>query len=301
VSARLERPEVQAVAGRESGTKKRADDQPGGARSVALSLGERLRGPLLVALFGVAVFVAVAAFYEVVIVDLLHAQRHGHLVADFAVNRPGTPSGSAVAALQVPKIKLNDVVVQGDSVENLRSGPAHRSSTPLPGQKGNSVLLGHDRRYGAPFDKLDRLVKGDEIFVKVRNQDAVRFVVASNRRVGASDTVLLGRTDDTRVTLVTSSGGYLSTDRRVVVAVATGDEAPVPRGGGGSFSPRRPSPLFNSMLGLTYLAIAAAAVSFTWLRKRDRPLVTGLAVAPFLLLAAFAFALSLDFMLPATS
>lgn len=289
------------VADPESGTEKRADDRPGGARSVALSLGERLRGPLLLALFGIVVSVSVAALYEVVIVDLLHSQRHGHLVADFAVNRPGTPSGSAVAALQIPKIKLNDVVIQGDSVENLRAGPAHRASSPLPGQKGNSVLLGHDRRYGAPFDKLDRLAKGDEIFVKVRNQDAVRFVVASNRTVGASDTVFLGRTDDTRMTMVTSAGGYLSTDRRVVVASATGEEAPQPRGGGGSFSPTRPSPLFNSMLGLAYLAIAGAALSFTWLRKRDRPLVTGLAVAPFLLLAAIAFALSLDFILPATS
>jgi len=252
-------------------------------------------------LLGVVTLVAASAFYEVVMVDLLHSQRHDHLVADFAVNRPEIPSGSAVAAIQIPKIKLNDVVIQGDSVENLRAGPAHRASTPLPGQKGNSVLLGHDRRYGAPFGKLDGLHKGDEIFVKVRNEGPVRFVVASVKRIGASDTTSVGRTDDTRLTLVTSSGGYLSTDRRVVVAVAEGDAAPAPRGTGGSFSPKRPSPLFNSMLGLAYLAIAAAAVGFTWLRTRHRTLVAGLAVSPFLLLAAFAFALSLDFVLPATS
>ncbi len=301
MSARLDHPGAQATAGAERGPGDETQDEPGVAPAVAVPMRERLRRPLLLALVAVVTLVSVATFYEVVIVDLLHAQRHAHLVADFAVNRPGTPSGSAIAALQIPKIKLNEVVIQGDSVENLRSSPAHRSSTPLPGKKGNSILLGHTRRYGAPFGRLDSLVKGDEVFVQVRNEPAVRFVVAVNRRVGATDTNALGRTDDTRLTLVSSSGGYLSTDRRVVVAVADGDQAPVPGGSGGSFSPKRPSPLFNSMLGLAYLAMAIAAVGFTWLRSRHRPLVTALAISPFVVLAAFALALSLDFILPVTA
>ncbi len=303
MSAGLDRPEVkdatEAEAPNTSGSG--AKDHQGISRWVAPVTRQQLRRPLLPVLFGVLALVLVTTFYEVVVVDLLHSQRHDHLVADLAVNRPEIPAGSAVAALQIPRIKMNEVVIQGDSVENLRAGPAHRSSTPLPGQKGNSVLLGHNRRYGATFGDLDRLAKGDEVFVQARNEPAVRLVVASVTRVDADETGSLGRTDDTRVTLVTSAGGYLSTDRRVVVAVATGEEAPSPSGFGGSFNPTRPSPLFNPMLGLAYLAVAAAVVSFIWLRRRHRLLVTGLAIAPFVLLAALAFALSLDFLFPATT
>ncbi len=300
MSAGLDQPGVE-VATKAEAPEGGAEDRLSISRWVTPTRRQQLRRPLFPVVFGVLALVLVTAFYEVVIVDLLHSQRHDHLVADFAVNRPELTEGSAVAALQIPKIKMNEVVIQGDSVENLRAGPAHRSSTPLPGQKGNSVLLGHNRRYGATFGELDRLAKGDEVFVQVRNEPAVRFVVATAAQVDADDTVSLGRTDDTRVTLVTSAGGYLSTDRRVVVAVATGDQAPAPSGIGGSFNPRRPSFLFNSMLGLAYLAVAAAVVGFTWLRRRHRLLVTGLAVAPFVILAALAFALNLDFLLPATT
>lgn len=291
-------PVIEAV-----GTPTRTGSKPGGRAPLrsGRQLLEQLRRPLLLVLAGLVLLSAVVGFYEVVVVDLMHSQRHDHLVADFAVDRPGTPVGSAIAALQIPKIKLNDIVIQGDSVENLRAGPAHRATTPLPGEKGNSVVLGHARRFGGPFAKLDKLVKGDEVFVKVRNQPAVRFVVASAERVGPNDTDALGRSDDARLTLVTSAGGRLSTDRRVVVAVASGDQAPPTTSIGSSFNPERPSPLFNSMVGLGYLAAAAAAGAFTWLRRRHGGLVTGLAILPFVLLAAYAFALSVDFLLPATA
>lgn len=268
---------------------------------VGWQLLERLRRPLLSVLTGMVALSTAVVLYEVVVVDLMHSQRRDHLIADFAVDRPATPAGSAVAVLQIPKVELNEVVVQGDSVENLRAGPAHRASTPLPGEKGNSVVLGHARRYGGPFGKLDKLVKGDDVFVKVRNQPVVKLVVASVQRVGANDTDALGRSDDARLTLVTSAGGRLSTDRRVIVAVAVGDQAPLTTSIGSSFNPPRPSPLFNSMVGLGYLAVATAAVGLTWLRRRHGVLVTGLAIAPFVVLGLYAFALSVDFLLPATA
>lgn len=301
MSAGLDEPAPQVV--QDVGSPTCAGSAAGGAAPLATGWQrlQRLRRPLVLVLLGLVALSAVVLFYEVVVVDLMHAQRHDHLVADFAVDRPGTPVGSAVAALQIPKLELNEIVIQGDSVENLRAGPAHRASTPLPGEKGNSVVLGHARRYGGPFAKLDKLAKGDEVFVKVRNQPAVKLVVASVERVGANDTDALGGSEDARLTLVTSAGGRLSTDRRVVVAVAAADQAPPTTSIGSSFNPVRPSPIFNSMVGLAYLAVAAAAVAFTWLRRRHGTLVTALAISPIVLLAAYAFALSVDFLLPATA
>ncbi len=71
-----------------------------------------------------------------------------------------------VGRLKVPKINLNEVIVQGTDEEvSLKKGPGHYTQTPLPGQKGNWTvgIAGHRTTYGAPFREINKLEKGDDI------------------------------------------------------------------------------------------------------------------------------------------
>ena len=55
---------------------------------------------------------------------------------------------------------MNLVVAEGDSPQQLRSGPGHRIGTPLPGKVGNSVIFGHRTGWGGPLSDLGTLEDG---------------------------------------------------------------------------------------------------------------------------------------------
>ena len=74
--------------------------------------------------------------------------------------------GAAIARINIPKIGVTKVVVQGVQVEDLRNGPGHYRSTVFPGQMGNSGIAGHRTTYGAPFNRIDELTPGDDIRVQ---------------------------------------------------------------------------------------------------------------------------------------
>jgi sortase A len=78
------------------------------------------------------------------------------------------PLGKALAVLEIPKIQLKKVIVQGVGRDELRKGPGHVPSTVMPGQDGTFGVSGHRTTYGAPFYRLDELGKGDTITVVTR-------------------------------------------------------------------------------------------------------------------------------------
>jgi sortase A len=79
------------------------------------------------------------------------------------------PEHEAFAIIRIPTIdRLREgwAVVEGVTRSDLKNGAGHMSSTPIPGQPGNSVISGHRTTYGAPFHELDQLVPGDSIEVE---------------------------------------------------------------------------------------------------------------------------------------
>jgi sortase A len=179
---------------------------------------------------------AIVAAFEIPLTRLWYDTRQHHLASDLATAHGHIVKGNAVGILQIPKLGVNLVVGQGDGTAELRGGPGHEPSTPMPGAVGNSVVFGHRQRWGAPFAQLQKL-KVDDLFVfKVRNDKPVVFKVASVTRIRAEDATPLAPSDDHRITLVTGRGGRHSTNRLVVSAVSgePGHLLPVPantRGG----------------------------------------------------------------------
>ena len=71
--------------------------------------------------------------------------------------------GDAIGRIKIPKIDVSKVVVEGTEAADLRKGPGHYAKTPMPGVPGTAAIAGHRTTYGAPFRKVDKLKRGDEI------------------------------------------------------------------------------------------------------------------------------------------
>src|SRR5690606_31749873 len=78
---------------------------------------------------------------------------------------PALAQGDAVARIRIPDIGVDKIVVEGVGLDDLKRGPGHFPSSPLPGQPGNAAIAGHRTTSGAPLHPLDELEAGDEIEV----------------------------------------------------------------------------------------------------------------------------------------
>jgi sortase A len=92
-------------------------------------------------------------------------------------------AGVPVAILEIPRLGLREIVVEGTSSGTLMSGPGHRRDTPLPGQVGTSVITGRRATYGRPFGSIDQLRAGDPITVTT-GQGKHSFKVLDVRHAG---------------------------------------------------------------------------------------------------------------------
>ena len=75
-------------------------------------------------------------------------------------------TGDSLTRIQIPKIGVDVVVVEGTTASALRAGAGHYPSTPLPCEAGNVAIAGHRTTYGKPFANIDRLTTGDLIILR---------------------------------------------------------------------------------------------------------------------------------------
>jgi sortase A len=157
--------------------------------------------------------------------------------------------GEATAIIQIPAIGLDRVVVEGVSVSDLKKGPGHYPETPLPGQEGNAAIAGHRTTYGAPFNRIDELGPGDEIFVQtvqgrfryiVRDTDDAGEILEDGAGDGDGEMIVkptqvevLEDKGDNRLTLTACHPKYSARERIVVVAELGPDQTAQPAQGTG--------------------------------------------------------------------
>ncbi len=151
---------------------------------------------------------------------------------------PAAPTGEAVAIMKIPKIGVEKAVVRGVGLSELKKGPGHYPTTPMPGEAGNAAIAGHRTTYGAPFFDLDELQPGDPILVTTA-KGRFRYEVTEARIVSPKETSVLRPTDDNRLTLTTCHPRFSAAQRLIVVAALKGEaldppaSPPVPEPGDG--------------------------------------------------------------------
>src|SRR5207248_9969524 len=186
--------------------------------------------------------------------------------------------------------------------EDLKKGPGHYPTTPMPGQKGNAAIAGHRTTYGHPFYDLDSLKPGDKIFVTT-HQDSFEHDVDHTTVVDPHDVAVLDPTPDNRLTLTTCNPRFSAAQRLIIVAELKG-------------TGREPSPIVLpgktiSRAGLSgkqapvapaveWGALAAVVFFGAWyFARRWRPWPTYLGAAPVFLFLLFFFYSDVARLLPA--
>ncbi len=107
--------------------------------------------------------------------------------------------GGVIGELEVPRLKLKAMVVQGDSEQLLRRAVGHLPETALPGETGNVALAGH--RDGI-FRPLRNVLPGD--FITFRTPDRVfQYQVEWTAVVSPNAVRVIEPTSEPALTLVT--------------------------------------------------------------------------------------------------
>ena len=106
--------------------------------------------------------------------------------------------GAPVARLLIPRLGLDEIVLEGVDGNSLNAGPGHLPGSAFPGEKGNSVISAHRDRH---FARLGAIQVGDTILTESGAHDD-RWVVIS-KRVVDFDAPALFHSRDATLTLTT--------------------------------------------------------------------------------------------------
>jgi len=106
--------------------------------------------------------------------------------------------GAPVARLVIPRLRMDEIVLEGVDDNSLNAGPGHLPGSAYPGERGNAVISAHRDRH---FSRLGELQVGDTLFTD-SGAHTERWVVTSRRVVGAASPALF-HTSDATLTLTT--------------------------------------------------------------------------------------------------
>jgi sortase A len=126
-----------------------------------------------------------------------------------------TPSIEQAVRIEIPAIKIDAPVVQGDGWEQLKKGVAQHIGSANPGEAGNVVLSAHNDVYGELFRQLDKLQPGDLIKLYTQQRQYV-YLVDRTQLVAPTAVEVMASTGAPTVTLI-SCYPYLVDKQRIVV------------------------------------------------------------------------------------
>lgn len=124
---------------------------------------------------------------------------------------PGRPSVSLEPELppllppfriEIPKLGLEAVVVDGVEEDDLRKGPGLYPHGVKPGEDGNVAIAAHRTTYGAWFRHVDQLVEGDQIVLS-KGYRRIVYEVERVFPVASNDWSVIAPTDYNALTLTT--------------------------------------------------------------------------------------------------
>jgi sortase A len=130
---------------------------------------------------------------------------------------PAAATGGLIGRMDIPRIGISSIVMEGTSSPTLRRALGHISGTALPGQPGNVGISGHRDTFFRPLRKIEP----NDIITLTTMAGEYRYRVMSTRVVGPDDVAVLNPGDDQTLTLVTCYPFYFvgpAPDRFIVRA-----------------------------------------------------------------------------------
>ncbi len=152
---------------------------------------------------------------------IITARAQSQLRQEFFNRPPATGPfvpGDAVAIIQIPKIHLDMVVVEGTDAASLTKGPGHYTDTAYPwDQHGRVGIAGHRTTYLHPFWSLDKVKRGDTI-VLITRHGTFHYVVTKQLIILPSEGWVLNQTVKPSLVLTTCNPRFSASQRLVVFA-----------------------------------------------------------------------------------
>lgn len=122
-------------------------------------------------------------------------------------------------ALEITSIGLALPITTAEIKENKWQASSNSISylktSAIPGEKGNSILYGHN--WPNLLGNLKNVKPGEKITITYSDNSSENFEIEYKTKVSPSETSILKNSDDSRITLYTCAG-FFDTERLVVVA-----------------------------------------------------------------------------------
>ena len=108
-------------------------------------------------------------------------------------------NGGLIGRVEVPRLGVSAIVMEGDSASILRRAVGHIPGTALPGQSGNIAISGHRDTF---FRPLRHIEAGDEILLTTMTGQ-YRYRVRATRVVAPDDVSVLRPGTGETLTIIT--------------------------------------------------------------------------------------------------
>jgi sortase A len=156
--------------------------------------------------------------------ELSGASRESAPSATFANDTRTVAEGGLIGQIEITRLGVSAIVVEGTSTSTLRRAVGHIGGTALPGEPGNAGLSGHRDTFFRPLRNIRR---NDLITVTTLLGD-FRYRVVSTRVVGPHDVGVLDPSATETLTLVTCYPFYFvgSAPQRFIVRAERVENSP---------------------------------------------------------------------------
>ena len=138
--------------------------------------------------------------------------------------RADSDAGDAVGRVLIERIEADFVLVDGTADGDLRKGPGIYDDVPFPGAPGTTAIAGHRTTYAAPFRRIDKLRRGDEVVVEMP-YGRFTYEVEKTRIVAPTEVSVIERVRFDRLVLSACHPLYSAAQRIVVFARLVGSQA----------------------------------------------------------------------------
>jgi sortase A len=226
--------------------------------------------------------------------NMLYDEFRTQLAGATAPIGPVVEVGAPVALLQIPRVGIDEVIVEGTASGDLLVGPGHKRDTVLPGQVGVALVYGRAATYGKPFQRITELRTGDSIDV-TSAQGEKSFTVLGVRRSG-DPLPAPPEPGVARLTLVTGEGegrlGAITPDTTVYVDAEAEEGFAAPAGRPTSVPPSEESmatdPAALPLLALCLALLLALTLAVIAARQRWATSLVWVVASPLAIALAWA-------------
>jgi sortase A len=117
---------------------------------------------------------------------------------------PAVATGGLIGRLEIPRLGLFVIVIEGEDQTTLRRAAGHVPGTSLPGQPGNVGITGHRDTFFRPLRNIQR----NDMITFTTLQGEYRYRVVSTRLVTPDNVAVLDSKGGEILTLVTCHPFY---------------------------------------------------------------------------------------------